>query len=109
MGRKSRFTSKALDFAHDRDIGQDRAKSEAFEAELAHPKVARQLDNLRTRANLTQGELAKRVGTSTSAISRLEDSDYEGHSLAILRRIAAALNKRVEIHFVSVKGAATSS
>lgn len=31
----------------------------------------------------------------------LEDADYEGHSLMMLRRIAVALNKRVEIRFMS--------
>jgi hypothetical protein len=41
-------------------------------------------------------------------ISRLEDADYDGHLLAMLRRIAAALNKRVEIRFVSVKPATSS-
>jgi hypothetical protein len=30
----------------------------------------------------------------------LEDADYEGHSLSMLRRIAAALSQRVEIRFV---------
>jgi hypothetical protein len=43
------------------------------------------------------------IGTTASVISRLEDADYEGHSLAMLRRIAAALNKRVEIRFVRVR------
>ena len=61
---------------------------------------------IRTKAGLTQSGLAKLVGTSTSVNSRLEDGDYEGHSLAMLRRIASALNKRVEIRFVSVKRAA---
>jgi hypothetical protein len=42
------------------------------------------------------------IGTTASVISRLEDADYEGHSLAMLRRIAAALDKRVEIRFVPV-------
>ena len=51
---------------------------------------------------LTQKELAGLVGTSHSVISRLEDDDYRGHSLAMLRRIAAALNKRVEIRFVAL-------
>lgn len=59
--------------------------------------------DLRTRARLTQRQLAKRVGTTASVICRLEDADYEGHSLAMLRRIAAALNKRVEIRFVENK------
>ena len=33
--------------------------------------------------------------------SRLEDADYEGHSLAMLNRIAVALKRRVEIRFVA--------
>jgi len=107
MGRKSRFASKALEFAYDRYVGNDKAKAEAFEAELANADVARKIYDLRTKAGLTQSGLAKLVGTSTSVISRLEDGDYEGHSLAMLRRIASALNKRVEIHFVSVEGAAS--
>jgi hypothetical protein len=40
------------------------------------------------------------VGTTTSVICRLEDADYQGHSLAMLRRVADALNKRVELRFV---------
>ncbi len=107
MGRKSRFASKALEFAYDHYVGDDKAKAEAFDAELANADVAREIYDLRTNAGLTQSGLAKLVGTSTSVISRLEDGDYEGHSLAMLRRIASALNKRVEIRFFSVKGAAS--
>jgi transcriptional regulator with XRE-family HTH domain len=44
--------------------------------------------------------LAKRVGTTQSVISRLEDADYEGHSLAMLNRIAAAVERRVDIRFL---------
>jgi len=109
MGRKSRFASKALEFAYNRYIGKDKKKAEAFEAELANADVARKIYDLRTRAGLTQSELAKLVGTTASVISRLEDADYEGHSLAMLRRIAAALNKRVEIRFVTVKEAPQSA
>ncbi|MFI5458561.1 MAG: XRE family transcriptional regulator [Isosphaerales bacterium] len=109
MGRKSRFASKALEFAYNRYIGKDKKKAEAFEAELANADVARKIYDLRTQAGLTQSELAKLVGTTASVISRLEDADYEGHSLAMLRRIAAALNKRVEIRFVTVKEAPQSA
>ncbi len=55
----------------------------------------------RTKAGLTQKELADLVGTDQSVISRLEDADYRGHSLAMLRKIAKALGKRVEIRFVN--------
>ncbi|HSB69338.1 MAG TPA: helix-turn-helix domain-containing protein, partial [Candidatus Methylomirabilis sp.] len=49
---------------------------------------------------LSQRALAQLVGTTASVICRLEDADHEGHSLAMPQRIAAALNKRVEIRFV---------
>ena len=89
MGRKSRFESMALKYAYERYIGKDAARAEAFEEELANADVARKIYDLRTRAALTQRELARLVGTSPSVISRLEDADYEGHSLAMLRRVAA--------------------
>ena len=75
-----------------------------LEEERANAEVARKIFELRQKAGLTQQELAKLVGTTSSVICRLEDADYEGHSLSMLRRIAAALDKRVEIRFVSLKG-----
>jgi predicted transcriptional regulator len=48
---------------------------------------------------LTQKQLADRVGTKQSAIARLEDADYDGHSLSMLQKIAGALNQKVEIKF----------
>jgi transcriptional regulator with XRE-family HTH domain len=55
---------------------------------------------MRTQAGLTQRQLAAKLGTTASVICRLEDADYEGHSLAMLRRIAEVLGKRIEIRFV---------
>jgi transcriptional regulator with XRE-family HTH domain len=49
---------------------------------------------------LPQRELAMLIGTSASAICRIEDADYDGHSMAMLRRIAEALGRRVEMRFV---------
>ena len=72
----------------------------AMEEARAQDEVARKIYELRTQAGLTQRELAKRVGTTASVICRLEDADYEGHSLSLLRRIATALGRRVEVRFV---------
>ena len=71
-----------------------------YQEETANLEVARKIYDLRTSAGLTQRQLAKRVGTTASVICRLEDADYEGHSLPMLRRIANALNKRLELRFV---------
>lgn len=44
--------------------------------------------------------LAGMIGTDQAVISRLENADYEGHSLTMLRRIARALGKKLDIRFV---------
>lgn len=80
------------------------------QAELEHAKaedaVARRIHALRIKSGLTQKQLAERVGTTDSVISRLEDADYEGHSMSMLNRIAQALGKRVQIRFVPLRRAA---
>jgi ribosome-binding protein aMBF1 (putative translation factor) len=80
--------------------GHDPIRQPAFEQEVANREVAQSIYELRQNAGLSQTELAKRVGTTQSVISRLEDADYEGHSLVMLNRIAAAVERRVEIRFV---------
>ena len=60
-------------------------------------QVSQIIYDARKQAGLTQQQLADLVGTTQSVIARLEDADYEGHSLSMLARIAAALNQKVEI------------
>ena len=47
---------------------------------------------MRESASLTQKQLADRIDTTQSVIARLEDAEYTGHSLPLLKRIAAACN-----------------
>jgi DNA-binding XRE family transcriptional regulator len=100
---KKKSTSAALKELHRRFYAGRPERLAELEEARASAEVARKVYELRTKAKLTQKELASRVGTTPSVISRLEDDDYEGHSLAMLRRIAVALNKRVEIRFVPLK------
>ena len=72
----------------------------------ANQDVAHALYNLRTEHGLTQQQLAERVGTKQAVIARLEDADYEGHSLRMLTRIAAVLQQRVKVEFVPLRAAA---
>ena len=83
--------------------GKDPAMQRMLEEESANREVGSRIYQLRQQAGLSQAELARRVGTTQSVISRLEDADYEGHSLALLNRIAAAVDQRVEIRFVPKK------
>jgi DNA-binding XRE family transcriptional regulator len=105
MATKKRFQSEALQYTYDTFIGDDAGQNASYEQELIDIEVAKRLYDLRTKAGLSQRELARKVGTTASAICRLEDADYEGHSLSMLRRIAAALDKRVEIRFVPIRKA----
>ena len=59
----------------------------------------------RMKAGLTQKQLADMIGTKQSVIARLEDADYEGHSLSMLRRIAEALDQKLEVRFVPNRAA----
>jgi len=100
---KRKFSSTAVQFLYDRYIGDDPERVREYEEEVLNAEIARKIYQLRTKAGLSQRELARRVGTTASAICRLEDADYEGHSLFMLKRVASALNKRVEIRFVPLK------
>lgn len=61
--------------------------------------VVLQITALRTKAGLSQKDLAKLRKISQQQISRLESPGYEGHSLSTLRRIAKALHARVHVTF----------
>ena len=98
--KKKRVTNDAIEILHHRYYeGKPQRIAELEEArENAH--IARMIYRFRVKAKLSQRELAEFVGTSTSVISRLEDADYEGHSLTMLRRIAAALDRRLDVRFL---------
>lgn len=100
--RKRVTTADAVQILYRRYYEGRPDRVRGLEEARAHDSVARKLTSLRLRAGLTQRQLADLVGTTASAICRLEDAEYEGHSLAMLNRIAAALKQRVEIRFVPV-------
>ena len=66
-------------------------------------EVAQLIYEARTKAGLTQQQLAELIGTQQPVIARLEDAEYEGHSLSMIQRIAQALNRRVEIALIPIE------
>jgi len=103
MARKRKPTTNAVEIIHRRYFEGRPERLAELEEARANADVARRIYALREEAGMTQAQLAKRIGTTPSVISRLENADYEGHSLSMLRRIAAALDQRVEIRFVPVR------
>src|SRR5262252_5657130 len=84
-----------------RIAGKDPKVLDAIAEQKLNVRVAEMLLKAREAAQLTQAQVARLVGTTQSVISRLEDADYEGHSLTMLQRIAEALNRCVEIRFLA--------
>jgi DNA-binding XRE family transcriptional regulator len=80
-------------------LAADAELAKAVEEESFNADIAQKVYDLRTEARLTQKQLADLVGTRQSVISRIEDADYHGHSLTMLRRIATALNRRLKLEF----------
>lgn len=62
--------------------------------------VIRAIIRARVNSGITQEELAKKIGTKQSVISRLE-SGRANPSVAFLKKLAQALNSHLEIKFVS--------
>ena len=85
---------------------------EVWEKEaLKDPKLRAEYDKLqpqfailraRIEKRLTQKELAQKIGTKQSVISRLE-SGRANPSVAFLKKLAQALNSHLEIRFTSFK------
>jgi DNA-binding XRE family transcriptional regulator len=69
-----------------------------YDALESESSLAREVLELRRQQNLTQKELAERMGTSQPAIARIESGNYRNVSLAFIRRLAEALGARPEIH-----------
>jgi predicted transcriptional regulator len=102
---KKQFHSRSLQAAYEELVGDDSLRQANVEQELINVEAAQLLYDMRAAAGLSQRELAKRVGTTASVICRLEDADYEGHTLAMVRRIANVLDRRLELRAVPIKTA----
>lgn len=72
---------------------------ESFEVEYEKLSVGEQIAKLRISAKLTQEELAQKIGTTASAISRYENADYDRYEIQTLRKIAEACGAKVKIVF----------
>jgi DNA-binding XRE family transcriptional regulator len=99
--QKAQRTTDAVKIL-DRMMDDDSQLRQLANEAVVNAEVAQLIYDVRSKAKLTQKQLAELVGTTQSVIARLENADYEGHSLSMLQRIAAAVNKRLEVRFVSV-------
>ncbi|EQD35867.1 transcriptional regulator, XRE family, partial [mine drainage metagenome] len=70
---------------------------DALETEYA---LVHEMLSARTRAGLTQEAVADRMGTTKSAVSRLEGAGRHAPSMASLKKYAAAVGCTLKIEFI---------
>ncbi len=107
MSQEKRTTTDAVEILHHLYIKNDPERLASLEAEELKSQIAQQVYDLREAAGITQEQLAEKVGTTAKVINDLEMTDYEDseiiNAFAILRRIAKALNKQVELRIVPLE------
>jgi len=94
---------------------QHRDFNDFLRESLKNPKIKAEYDKLqpefamiqavidaRVKRGVTQKELAQKIGTKQSVISRLE-SGRANPSVAFLKKLAQALNSHLEIRFTNFK------
>jgi DNA-binding XRE family transcriptional regulator len=77
----------------------------AYNALELEYQVAGQMLKARSRAGLTQDAVTERMGTTKSAISRLESAGKHAPSLATLKRYALAVGCELQVKLVPQKAA----
>lgn len=83
---------------HEREMAEDPEYRVAYEAMAEEFALIRAMMKARKRSRLTQAEIADRMGTTESAVSRLE-SGRAKPSTRTLERYAAATGHRLKISF----------
>ena len=100
-------TSKYDPVDHDHEqflarAGKRKGFTQAYEALEAEYALASELIDARIKAGLTQEAVAEVMGTTKSAVSRLEKTSRHSPSLSTLQRYADAVGCRLEIRFVPI-------
>ena len=91
---------------HKKFLEKARAKKgfdEAYEALALEYQLAREMLKARAKAGLTQDGVAEKMGTTKSAISRLEAVGKHAPSLNTLKRYASAVGCDLQVRFVRQK------
>ena len=77
--------------------------AEAYEGLELEYALANQMLKARSKAGLTQDAVAERMGTTKSAISRLESAGRHAPSLATLKKYALAVGCDLQVKLVPHK------
>ena len=79
---------------------KDKKFKKKFLEETYRLSIAEQLTKIRHDAGLTQKALAKKTGTTASAISRYESANYDRYEINTIRKIVNACGGKLQIKIV---------
>lgn len=102
MTKKHKKVTNGLDIIR-QETGVDARTNPQVQSFRRPYELAQMIYDARTAAGLTQQQLADLIGTKQPVISQLENADYKGQSLAMLERIAEALDLEVQLRLVSTE------
>ena len=74
-----------------------RKEDDALKSEF---QLSEEILKARGKAHLTQAQLAQKIGTKATAISRLESPNYGRASISMLRKVANALGCELQVRLV---------
>jgi len=106
--KKNKKITNAVEILHRHFIKDQPDREASIQEERVNAQVAQLIYDLRKEADLSQKQLAEMIGTTQSVISRLEDSDYDGHSLSMLEKITKALHRQIRIDAADVNSKTVS-
>jgi ribosome-binding protein aMBF1 (putative translation factor) len=99
--KKAKRTTSAIEIFDRLEYDGRPDRVEELEQTRREMALGLKIRRLREGAGLTQQQLADMIDTQPSSISRIEDADYDAHTLSLLKRVAEALDMRLIIDFES--------
>ena len=98
--KKKIITPESVSQHVEEQYKKSREFRKAYDEEVLMLKIAYKIAQLRKQRHVTQGELAKKIGTTQQTISRLEDSENTKVTVHTLARLAVALRAKLSIDLI---------
>ncbi len=89
------------DLSNDQLEGLVNPEAVLVEVTVVNP-ISLEIGRLIDSSELSAAQIAARVGTTTSALSRMRNPKYRSHNLETVRRLAAALGLRMTMQFEQI-------
>jgi DNA-binding XRE family transcriptional regulator len=110
MSKRRKIMAKLKDFKKIKtEWLKDAEVRREYQAQKEEFQIASEVIKARTKAKMTQAQLARKIGTKTPAISRLESPGYGKASLTTLKKVAHVLGYEVQVKFIPKKRSSVSA